>query len=248
MRIIFSIAYWIFAGLSCIILFFPALLIWFFTVLFDKKLKILHLYSSFWAGFYIIMNPLWRLRIEGREKTKNQETYVMISNHQSILDILALYSLYKHFKWVSKIENFRLPVVGWNMSLNRYIRLDRSSSRSFLKMMRDAEKTLNLGSSVMIFPEGTRSLTNEFRNFKEGAFHLAIKSKKPILPVILNGTGDAAPKKGFVFRKNMKMRVRVLDPIPYEEFSTLSAAELSQKMKTMMAKAHKELLKEINKS
>jgi 1-acyl-sn-glycerol-3-phosphate acyltransferase len=248
MRTIFSIAYWIFAGVSCIILFFPALLIWFFTVLFDKKLKILHLYSCFWAGFYIIMNPLWRLRIEGRKKIDDHETYVMISNHQSILDILALYSLYKHFKWVSKIENFRLPFVGWNMSLNRYIRLDRSSSKSFLKMMRDAEKSLNQGSSVMIFPEGTRSLTNEFRNFKEGAFHLALRSKKPILPIVLNGTGDAAPKKGFVFRKNRKMRVRVLDPIPYNEFSNLSAAELSLKMNTLMAEAHKKLLNEINDS
>jgi 1-acyl-sn-glycerol-3-phosphate acyltransferase len=170
----------------------------------------------------------------------------MISNHQSILDILVLYSLFRHFKWVSKIENFHLPVVGWNMSLNRYIRLDRQRSKSFLKMIRDAEKSLSEGNSVMIFPEGTRSLDNHFRSFKEGAFVIALRSKKPILPIVLHGTGDAIPKKGFVLRKNSNIRVRVLEPVPFESFSHMTAAELSRSMNYLMTLAHEELKTEIN--
>jgi 1-acyl-sn-glycerol-3-phosphate acyltransferase len=245
MLTIFSLFYWIFAAVSCMVLFIPAFLIWLLTFPFDKRLRILHQYSCFWASIYVTLNPLWRLKTEGREKINKGETYVMISNHQSILDILVLYSLFIHFKWVSKLENFRLPFVGWTMSLNRYIRLDRSSTKSFMKMMRDSEKNLNEGNSVMIFPEGTRSLTHDFRTFKEGAFHLALKSKKPILPIILNGTGDAAPKKGFVFRKNKNLRVRVLDPVPYSEFANLSPAGLTKKMRDLMTEAHQKLLNEI---
>lgn len=245
MLTIFSLFYWIFAATSCTFLFIPAFLIWLFTFSFDKNLKILHQYSCFWASIYITLNPLWKLTIEGREKIRKNVPYVMVSNHQSVLDILALYSLFVHFKWVSKVENFRLPVVGWNMSLNRYIRLDRSSTKSFMKMMRDSEKNLSLGNPVMIFPEGTRSLTNEFRNFKEGAFHLALRTKKPVLPIILHGTGAAAPKKGFVLRINRKMRLRVLDPLPYEDFANLTEAELTQKVRNIMVDEHKKLLKEL---
>lgn len=244
MKIIFSVCYWLFVVITCLIMFIPALMIWLATVLIDKRLRLLHLYSCLWASMYIFFNPFWRLRIEGRRKIKNPETCVMISNHQSILDILVLYSLFRHFKWVSKIENFRLPVVGWNMSLNRYIRLDRQSSRSVLKMIRDAEKSLSEGNSVMIFPEGTRSLDNHFRAFKEGAFVITLRSKKPILPIVLHGTGDSIPKKGFILRKNSNIRVRVLDPIPYESYSGMTPAELSRSMRDLMSLAHEELKNE----
>lgn len=246
MKIIFSLVYWVFVLLSCAVLFMPALLIWALTVLFDKKLKILHLYSSFWGSIYIFFNPLWRLKIEGRKKIRTGETYVMISNHQSALDVLVIYSLFKHFKWVSKIENFKIPFVGWNMTLNRYIRLNRGSSSSFLKMVRESEKALKEGNSIMIFPEGTRSTTYQLRNFKEGAFHIALRNKKPILPIVLNGTGESLPKKGFIFRKNSRIRVRVLDPVPFENFSELTPAELAQKLKDLMTKEHEKLKEEVS--
>ena len=95
------------------------------TVLFDRRLVLLHRFTCFWASLYTWLNPAWRVRIEGREKIRPRTAYVMVANHQSLLDILVLFRLFTHFKWVSKIENFRVPCVGWNMSLNRYIKLRR---------------------------------------------------------------------------------------------------------------------------
>ena len=66
----------------------------------------------------------------------------MVANHLSLLDILVLFRLFRHFKWVSKIENFRIPCIGWNMSLNRYIKLRRGDRESIVQMMEACEKTL----------------------------------------------------------------------------------------------------------
>src|SRR5690606_16085028 len=129
----------------------------------------------------------------GREKIRRGETYVMVANHLSLLDILVLFRLFRHFKWVSKIENFRIPFIGWNMRLNRYIPLRRGDRTSVIQMMAACEETLASGSSIMMFPEGTRSLTGELKEFKTGAFELALKTRRPILPILLAGTANALP-------------------------------------------------------
>ena len=134
-------------------------------------------------------------------------------NHQSLVDILVLFRLFVHFKWVSKAENFRIPFIGWNMTLNRYIRIDRGNLRGNLSMMRDAGAALNAGSSVMIFPEGTRSPGRALGEFKAGAFELALRSGVPILPVVIDGTAAALPKRGFILRGKQAIRIRVLAPI-----------------------------------
>ena len=77
---------------------------------------LLHRFTCFWASLYTWCNPVWRVRVEGREKIRPDATYVMVANHQSFLDILVLFRLFRHFKWVSKIEKFRVPCIGWNMS------------------------------------------------------------------------------------------------------------------------------------
>ena len=134
--------------------------------------------------------------ITGTEHLDTEMPVVMIANHQSFADILVLFRLRAHYKWVSKAENFRVPLIGWNMSLNRYIRIERGSIRGNLKMMRDCEVALRDGNSLMIFPEGTRSVDGRMRPFKEGAFELAIRMRRPILPIVITGTGEALPEAG----------------------------------------------------
>ena len=130
-----STLFWIFLVVSSILLFPLALLIWAATVLFDRRLVLLHRFTCFWASLYTWLNPAWRVRVEGREKIAPNTAYVMVANHQSLLDILVLFRLFVHFKWVSKIENFRVPCIGWNMSLNRYIKLRRGDRESIEQMM-----------------------------------------------------------------------------------------------------------------
>jgi 1-acyl-sn-glycerol-3-phosphate acyltransferase len=137
----------------------------------------------------------------------------MVCNHQSLVDILVLFRLFVHFKWVSKAENFRIPFVGWNMTLNRYIKIERGRLRGNLSMMRGAEAALDAGSSVMIFPEGTRSSGGAPGEFKGGAFELALRSGRPILPIVIDGTAAALPRKGFILRGKHAIRIRVLEPI-----------------------------------
>jgi 1-acyl-sn-glycerol-3-phosphate acyltransferase len=180
-------------------------------------------------------NPAWQVSVDGRERIRPDATYVMVANHLSLLDILVLFRLFEHFKWVSKIENFSVPFIGWNMSLNRYIKLRRGDRDSVVAMMAECERTLADGSSIMMFPEGTRSPTGELRPFKPGAFELAVRTGTPILPIAISGTADALPKRGFVLQGRHPIRIRVLDPIPPEDLPDGSFDEIAEHVRSLIA-------------
>lgn len=215
----FSLLFWIFLAASSVLLFPVAVILWAVSAPFDRRGRLLHGFTCFWASLYTWLNPVWRVRIEGRRKIRAGAAYVMVANHQSLLDILVLFRLFAHFKWVSKIENFRVPFIGWNMSLNRYIKLRRGDRQSVDAMMRACEHTLQQGSSVLMFPEGTRSADGSLRAFKHGAFTLAQRAGVPLLPIVVQGTAPALPKRGFVLRGRHAIRVRVLDEIPFPSFA-----------------------------
>jgi 1-acyl-sn-glycerol-3-phosphate acyltransferase len=220
-----SLCFWIFLGVSSVLLFPVAVVIWAVTAPFDRRRVLLHRFTCFWASLYTWLNPAWPVQVIGREKIRPGVAYVMVANHQSLLDILVLFRLFRHFKWVSKIENFRVPFIGWNMSLNRYIKLRRGDRASIAQMMQACEHELASGSSIMMFPEGTRSVDGRLRPFKPGAFALAQRMGAPLLPIVLEGTGNALPKRGFVLQGRHAIRIRVLDEISYE---AVAAAELDE--------------------
>lgn len=116
------------------------------------------------------------------------------------------------------------------MVLNRYIKLNRGSTASNREMMLACEKTLEAGSSILMFPEGTRSPDGEIRSFKKGAFELALKTKKSILPIAIEGSSKALPKKGFILKGKHQIRVQVLDEIPYQNFANDSVDTLTEKV------------------
>src|SRR4051812_192866 len=227
-RAVLSVLFWLFVATTSLLLFPVALTIWTLTVLVDRRLVLLHRFTCFWASLYSWLNPAWPVRIDGREKIRRGVAYVMVANHQSLLDILVLFRLFAHFKWVSKIEIFRIPCVGWNMRLNRYIGLRRGDRSSIVRMMEACARTLAEGSSVMIFPEGTRSANGELQRFKPGAFSLALGCRAPLLPIVVEGTAHALPKRGIVLRGRHAIRIRVLDEVPYATFAGLSVDELTE--------------------
>ena len=235
--VIFSVLFWLFVLVSSIIIFIGAFIVWLFTFPFDRRLWLQHRYSCFWGSVYLWLNPFWPMRVEGREKIDPSQVYVAVSNHQSMLDILVIHSLFFHFKWVSKRENLYIPFVGWNMILNRYVVLDRASRKSFMRMMRDCRRHIEQGSSIMIFPEGTRSTDGNLGNFKDGAFRLAHQMKCPVLPIVLDGTGESLPKRGFVIYKKTPISVRVLDPVMPGEFEDADSRELGKRVREVMVSA-----------
>lgn len=228
-------AFWVFITLSSAALFPVAVLIWLPSLVLDRKRRLLHLFTCFWASIYTWTNPVWPVKIHHRERILTGGPSVMVANHLSLLDILVLFRLFTHFKWVSKVENFRVPLIGWNMSLNAYVPLKRGDRESVIRMMRQCERTLAQGNPIMMFPEGTRSTTGRMRPFKTGAFELALASRVPLQPLVIKGSGDALPKRGFVLQGRHAISVTVLDPIMPEDFEGMTAEDLSDHVRAILA-------------
>lgn len=224
--IILSVIVWIVCIITIIILFPVYMAFWALTVLFDRKLFFVHYVLSIWASIYTIFNPFWRVSIENRLVLNKSKTYVIVSNHQSLLDILILFRLFKHFKWVSKKEIFRVPVVGWIMTLNKYIKVKRGDKKSILKMMETCKKVLKSGISILMFPEGTRSVDGNLGVFKDGAFNLALETQTDILPIIIDGTSKAIPKKKLILSNKQTIRMKILDEIPVSDYIGEKVSEI----------------------
>ena len=210
-------------------LLFPvAFMIWLLTFPFDRRMYLLHQFSCLWSSLVFFLNPMWKMQVTGKEKIDHGQTYLIVSNHQSGADILVLLSLRLHFKWVSKRSLFFFPFIGWNMAMNRYIALRRGKKTSMHRMMEKSEEALRKGNSMMIFPEGTRSPDGCLQPFKTGAFHLALNTRLPILPIVIDGTSRAIRKGGFLISRNHGIRVRILDPVRYETFKSMDAKSLAR--------------------
>jgi len=230
-----AILFLLFMGLTSAVFFVVALLLWALTVLMDRRLILLHLFTSFWASLYLWIMPAWSVHVDGDRKKAWQGHYVIVSNHQSQLDILVAFCLFIPFKWVSKVEVFNLPFIGWNMRLNRYIKLKRGDKAGIARMFADCEMALSQGNSIFMFPEGTRSKTGKLKPFKPGAFTLAQKMGVPILPVVISGTHAALPKHSLNFHGRQHMYIRVLSPIPPEQITDMTVEALSERVRTIIA-------------
>jgi len=230
-----ALAYLLFIAVTSIPFYLIAVAIWLFTLPFDPRLRLLHQFTSAWASLYLWIFPAWSVTIENRGLIDRDTTYVMVSNHQSLVDILVVFSLFTHFKWVSKKEVFSLPLIGWNMSLNRYVRLERGLQESVIKMYEACDHHLQAGSSIYMFPEGTRSATDQMREFKEGAFVLAQNNRVPLLLIAIDGSRDALPKHSLTFHGSHHITLSVLGEIPYQEFADTPPGELAAQVRAKIA-------------
>jgi 1-acyl-sn-glycerol-3-phosphate acyltransferase len=224
-----TLSFWSYMAISNPVLWMGAVLVRLATAPFDQRRALLHLYTSAWAYHYVKLMPQWTTEFSGLEHIQKDRTYVLVANHQSLGDILLLFGLFKHFKWVSKAEIFKVPFVGWNMHMNDYVHLVRGDAASIDKMLDACRRHLRAGSSVMLFPEGTRSVDGEIKPFKRGAFALAQELGLEIVPIVVDGTHDALPKHGLVFRQNgtLRMRVKVLPPVsPHAASDVQSLSDL----------------------
>ena len=153
-----SAIYYLFLSLFTVICFVPFAVLFALTVFFDKERVALHWASRVWSYGIFRLCPLWKLRVEGREKIDRSRPWVIVTNHQSMLDIPLMYVLPLNFKWVSKKEVQKMPIFGWVLWMHGDIPVERGSRRSAKRMMERCVERLSRGTSVIVFPEGTPRL------------------------------------------------------------------------------------------
>jgi 1-acyl-sn-glycerol-3-phosphate acyltransferase len=239
--IFFNFYLWIFALVTIILIFPLYLTTWTLTVIFDKKRIIVHYLTCLWGSLYTWANPWWRVRIRNRENFKKGKSYIIICNHQSMLDIVVLFRLMAYFRWISKTEIFRVPVVGWIMYMNNYINLKRNDQKSIFRMMEISRKALLSGIPVLIFPEGTRSASGELQQFKDGAFILAVDTKTDILPLIITEDSGTLSGSGIFMKNLLSINVTVLKEIPYSSFKNYGVRETKKMVYSLMNKELRKL-------
>jgi 1-acyl-sn-glycerol-3-phosphate acyltransferase len=180
------------------------------------------------------VNPLWKITVNGLPEKYVRKAVVVVSNHQSLADIPVLSRLPWEMKWVAKQQLFRLPLVGWMMQLAGDIPLERGDARSGVRVLGNAAKYLRNNCPVIIFPEGTRSPNGLLGRFTEGPFHLAIASQVPLLPVVVDGTQDALPKKNWRFGSISHITITVLPEVPTSGLQRADSGALRDRVRAMI--------------
>ena len=213
---VYNLFYWPYLLASCVVLFFPALVLYALTF-WDPQRRLLHAYTSLWGAHYLAWAPFAGVRLEGRELGLSAGPCVYVSNHQSMVDILAAFATRLPYLWVSKAENFFVPFLGWNMWLSGYIPLKRGNIASIRRMLRRCEERLRSGASLFVFPEGTRSPDGTLKSFYRGAFWVAARYRVPVVPVVIEGTARVLAKRSFRIVPQ-EVRVRVLPPVNPADF------------------------------
>lgn len=154
-----------------------------------------------------------RVRIEGADKLQPQTGYIYCANHLSQFDIFSFQGYFPFpFRWLAKEELFKAPFLGRAMTNAGAIAINRSHSREALKSLHQAADRIQSGTSVLIFPEGTRSADGTLQPFKGGAMLLAIKAGVPIVPVAFVGSYSVLPKGSF-FTRPGTITIRIGDPV-----------------------------------
>jgi 1-acyl-sn-glycerol-3-phosphate acyltransferase len=196
------------------------------------------------AVVMVALNPLWRFRRAGPAPADPRRPYVVVSNHESFVDILLISHLPWEMKWLSKAELFRLVILGWEMRMANDIPVVRGDRRSAVEALRACRDRLEKKVSVMIFPEGTRSASGALLPFKDGAFRLAVEGGYPILPLALAGTRHALQKHSWRMNPATAV-VRVLDPIETTGLGAADVPALRERVRDTIQAARNRLYAEL---
>jgi 1-acyl-sn-glycerol-3-phosphate acyltransferase len=187
-----------------------------------------------WARILATVTPM-RVRVEGRQNIDPHQSYVLVSNHQSQYDIFVLYGwLGIDFRWVMKKELRSVPAIGLACERLDHIFIDRSDRAAAVATLEVAKKKIVNGTSVMFFPEGTRSRDGKLQRFKKGAFRMAIDLGLPILPLTVTGTRDVLPADTSDLMPG-SARLIIHKPISVEGVTREQCPELSDRVRTVIA-------------
>ncbi|HJC93151.1 MAG TPA: 1-acyl-sn-glycerol-3-phosphate acyltransferase [Candidatus Phocaeicola excrementigallinarum] len=153
------------------------------------------------------------VKVEGHENIDHKTSYVFVANHQGAFDIFLIYGfLGRNFKWMMKQSLRKIPFVGKACESAGFIFVDRSSMRQIYRTIKYAEKVLQGGTSLVVFPEGRRTFTGKMNEFKKGAFFLADQLQLPVVPMTIDGSFDVFPRTGKLLHWH-RMKLTIHKPI-----------------------------------
>lgn len=191
--------------------------------------------GAIWARTNALFTPMF-VSVSGKENIEKNTSYIVIPNHQSYYDIFVIYGwLGLDIKWVMKKELRKIPGLGIASEKIGHIFLDRSNNKQALESLNKAKQKLVNGTSVVMFPEGTRSSTGQLNPFKRGAFKLAFDLGLPILPVTLIGTKDILPADSFNILPG-KVQMVIHKPIDITKYSEADVRKLMDEVSEIISK------------
>lgn len=219
-----KVSYWLYQPYKWLVyiplLAFSTVVFGIFAILlsfFDKRLSS-QLGGAPWARFNAMTAPV-RVIVKGREHIEKGQSYVITANHQSLFDIFIMYGwLGIDIRWVMKHELRNVPVLGIACKRVGHIFVNRSNTKASLESINQAKKDIVDGTSVIFFPEGTRSRDGRLGKFKKGAFKLAFDLQLPVLPVTIKGSGKVLPS-GTMDLKPGKIEMIIHPPIDIKKYN-----------------------------
>lgn len=198
---------------------FTSIVTLFWTLVLRRDAASVQGFAAWWASSICAVSGVV-VSVTGRENIDLEKPYIFAANHQSQFDILALQGfLGVDFRWLAKKELFQVPIWGPAMRRAGYISIDRSRGRQALKSIGEAAQKIAAGTSVIIFPEGTRTRDGKMQDFKAGAMVLAIKSGVDIVPVAIKGTYEILPK-GKLLMNPGNVSIRIGNPIVTKNYTS----------------------------
>lgn len=236
-----TLLFGIYTAIICLVMEIISAVALLLTFPFDKQRKVVHELSRALVYMFVMVPPFWKRKIEGLENIEKDKPYVIVINHQSMVDVMMLYLVPMIFRWVSKKEVHRIPFIGRFLMMHGDIAIDRKQgSKSMRKVMEQGKMWLDRGVSVAMFPEGTRSKDGEIHRFKAGAFALAKDAGVAILPVIMEGSSTMIKPSMMVNWRN-EFVIKVLPAISAEQVAATEQNELMEQTREIMVEALAEI-------
>lgn len=191
-------------------------------------------FAGMWARGLMYLVPA-KLTVYGEENLPLHPSYIVVSNHLSLMDIPILYGwLDLDLKWVMKKELRKVPLIGGGCALLGHIFIDRSNRAEALRQLEDVKRELEPGISILFFPEGSRSRDGTLKRFKNGAFLMAKDLDLPILPITLTNADTILPPDGMDLRPGSAQMI-IHPPIGVEQVRDSSSEQLRDRARAIIA-------------